>query len=152
MQTKTKTQNTMDDFDLPLFESLIRELNLQILIDYHFSWEQKDKVDFTECIQEELDTIINCIKIVQKQFLDLYSKETIYYTIIAYYYTIVVLEYYFNINECCKTMHKKYSNDYNKILFEIMTNDNEWASNLRRIIIFTNNKNRILQNIIHPPI
>ena len=130
----------MDEFDFPLFESIVRQLNLQIKIDYYMNWEQKDEVDFVECNQQELDTIMNCIKIVQKQFLELYSKETIYYTIIAYYYSIVVLEYYFNINECCETLHKKHSNDYNKIVFEIMTNDDEWASNLRRSILFKNNE------------
>jgi hypothetical protein len=140
MHTKPKTQNTMDEFDLPLFESIVRQLNLQIKFDYYINWEQKDEIDFAECNQKELDTIMNCIKIVQKQFLELYSKETIYYTIIACYYSIVVLEYYFNINECCETLHKKYSNDYNKIVFEIMTNDDEWASNLRRSILFKNNE------------
>jgi hypothetical protein len=126
-------------FDNELFNLFISYLNRYIQIEYNRYWSKSDRKDFVECCNsEEIQMLIDVIMKITENKPKL-EKETIYISVLYYYYSSIVLEYYAT-NFCpIEIFKKKYYKSMNinevvALIKEITTSDEEWCSFVRRKI------------------
>jgi hypothetical protein len=103
--------------------------------------DSDDINDFTICNDEEKQIIIHIIYHISSHKRNI-PLDIIYITSIYYYYYSVVLEYYVAISYPTDLfIHKRKTKTsiqkVNKLLVEISSSKDKWASYVRRIVHFT---------------
>ena len=128
-----------NDVDNELFNFFTSSLNMYIRREYIMHWNRSDRKDFTECCtSEESQMLIDVIMKITENKPNL-SKETIYISVLYYYYSSIVLEYYATDFCPIKIFKKIYCKDMNineviSLIKEITTSDEDWSSFVRRKI------------------
>lgn len=130
---KLNKKNNMQVVDKKMMNRIIENINDRIYKTYLEDFPL-DTMDFTNIrTEDELNIIENCIKIMNNNYKNKYPKKIIYTTIIFYYYSVNVLEYYLKIY----TKHyiiKKDRDELIKLVFIVATSNDEWASQIRRLV------------------
>jgi len=128
-----------DSFKEDLFNSIIKELKPCFTKYYQNNYHDEDAVEFKSCCTSEEKEVLKRAINIAKQNVS-FRIEIVYAAIIIYYYVSIVLEYYIAIEEdtkdskCLDNIKRVYGPDVNTLITQITTSDEEWASQIRRLI------------------
>ena len=122
-------------FNEELFNKIISSIN-NCVNRYYKRDYPSDQIEFTPCCTlEEKEVLKKAIGIVKQNVSSLINNGTIYTAVILYYYFSIVLEYYIIIDydkgdlPCLKT-----HSDTNKLITQITISDEEWVSEIRKLL------------------
>jgi hypothetical protein len=122
-------------FNKELFNSCLQSVN-ECIKQWYKAWTKDDRKDFKKCCSsEEKKLLKKCILIAINNLNDTFMHSDIYTAIIEYYYASIVLEYYVQ-NEFNCFNHERGSK-ITQLKNMITTGDDEWESEIRRIINFS---------------
>lgn len=113
---------------------IIALMNVRIIQSYKVGYAHSDRIDFLETRSEhELNIIEKCIQIMKTHYGKKYPKKIIYTSIIYYYYSVNVLEYYLKIF-IKHYIIKKDRDEMERLILAITSSDELWASQIRRLV------------------